>query len=106
MAQRFHSAAQHYLYHNGARTNSLGDECAVGKSNEDPDENCFFGRRNIMVCSKWPKDHLCKIWGKNVRWGARYVSECNVLHNGEIRFRMKTQMKKAIFEIQIFFKQR
>ena len=43
-------------------------------------------RRNVLtVCSKWPKDHLCKIWGKNVRSGARYGCECSVLRDGGIR---------------------
>ena len=65
-----------------------------------------------MVCSKWPKDHLCKIWGENVCSGARYGCECNVLRDGGIRviptgvlsdslIIMLNQMKTAIFEIRI-----
>ena len=40
----------------------------------------------LTVCSKWPKDSLCKIWGENVRSGAIYGCECNVLRDGGIRF--------------------
>ena len=42
--------------------------------------------RNVLtVCSKLPKDYPCQVWGKNVRSGARYGCECNVLRDGEIR---------------------
>ena len=50
--------------------------------------NIFETRRGnvLTVCSKWPKDYLCKIWGENIPSGARYGCECNVLHDGGIRF--------------------
>ena len=44
-----------------------------------PSQSC----NNILLCSKWHKDHLCKIWGKNVRSGARYDCKDNVLRWGD-----------------------
>ena len=53
-------------------------ECnAMGKS----------GSNTKRECSKWPKVYLCKIWGENVRFGVRYGCKCNVVCDGEIRWK-------------------
>ena len=46
-----------------------------------------FFEMQIFLYIIWPKDHLCRIWGKNIRLGVRYGCECNVLRDGSFLHR-------------------
>ena len=75
-----------------------------------------IGAKKKTEWRKWPKDHLCRIWGENIRSGVRYGCECNVLRNGgsaaflrRESYRtpwMEIQMKTCLFQNTIFLKRR
>ena len=46
------------------------------------------------------KDRLCKVWGENVRSGARYGCKCNVLRDGGIRF-IQTHRENSLIEMNV-----